>query len=260
MSLILERTGMRVIPALISFILLIFFIAPFFAGIVNLGNCAGTAAFTLLTGVFTFYGPVSHFIAALWHKPAGRIILCAVSAITIVCTLLAIVISVFMVKAARDAPKGRDTTIVVLGCKVKETRPTLMLRRRLDSAYDYLVKYDDVTVIVSGGKGDDEQISEAQCMKAYLVDKGISPERIIMEDKSASTYENLKFSREIIEQNNLESKITIVTDGYHQLRAEMIASELGMESYNISAPTSEWLIPTYWVREWFGITYQFIFG
>lgn len=97
-------------------------------------------------------------------------------------------------------------------------------------------------------------------MRDCLVDKGISPERIIMEDKSASTRENLEFSKKIIEQRGLDEHITIVTDSYHQLRAEMIAGELGMTASNISAPTAAWLIPTYWVREWFGTVHQFLFG
>lgn len=207
-----------------------------------------------------FFGHFSRLTAVLWQRPAGRALICTAAALGILCAILAAVISGFMIGASRDAPNGKDTTIVVLGCKVKNGRPSLMLRRRLDAAYDYLCEYEDVTVIVSGGKGSDELVSEAQCMSDYLISKGIAPERIIMEDKSASTYENLKFSQEIIEKNNLCEKITIVTDGYHQLRAEMIASGLGLESYNISAPTSPWLIPTYWVREWFGVVYQFIFG
>lgn len=64
----------------------------------------------------------------------------------------------------------------------------------------------------------------------------------------------------IIKEKSLNEKITIVSDGYHQLRAEMIANDLGIEAYNISAPTSVWLIPTYVVREWFGLAYQFVFG
>lgn len=260
MSFIIEKTGMRVIPTLISFILLMIFIAPFFFGIVNLGNCAGAFISAVMLGIFAFFGHFSRLMVALWQKPAGKALICAVSAVGIVCVILAAVISGFMIGASRDAPDGQASTMVVLGCKVKNGRPSLMLRRRLDAAYDYLSEYEDVTVIVSGGKGSDELISEAQCMSDYLVSKGISPDRIIMEDKSASTYENLKFSQEIIETNNLCDKITIVTDGYHQLRAEMIASGLGMEAYNISAHTSPWLVPTYWVREWFGIVYQFIFG
>ncbi|MBQ8298217.1 MAG: YdcF family protein [Ruminococcus sp.] len=251
---------MRVLPTLISFILLLFFTVPMTAGILNLGNCAGAVISAALLGIFAFYGPFSGFVSTLWQKPAGKAVICIVSGIAAICVILALTISVFMVRAARDDPKGRETTIVVLGCKVKDGRPSLMLRRRLDAAYDYLAEYDDVTVIVSGGKGTDELISEAQCMKDYLVSKGISEERIIMEDKSSSTYENLKFSREIIEENGLNEKITIVTDGYHQLRAEMIAGSLDMDAYNIAADTSWGLVPTYWVREWFGVAYQFVFG
>ncbi len=168
--------------------------------------------------------------------------------------------SVLMVRASRDAPDGRPSTVVVLGCKVNGTAPSLMLEARLDAAYDFLVENPETTVIVSGGKGDDEQISEAQCMYDYLVDRGIPHDRIIMENKSASTYENLKFSKEIIEQKNLCRDVTIITDGFHQLRADMIASELEINSYNVSAKTQIWLLPTYWVREWFGVAHQFIFG
>ena len=260
MSTIIEKTGMRVFPALISFILLALFIAPFFVGIVNLGNCTGAFISAVMLGIFTFYRPFSRMIASLWQKPAGKAVICCISVIVIFCIILALVISGFMIRASRDAPEDSATTVVVLGCKVKNGRPTLMLRRRLDAAYDYLCDNKDVTVIVSGGQGSDETISEAQCMSEYLISKGIDSERIIIEDKSSSTYENLKFSREIIKENALCEKITIVTDGYHQLRAEIIAADLGMDAYNISAPTSPWLIPTYWVREWFGVIYQFVFG
>lgn len=260
MSFFIERTGMRVFPALISFVLLLIFIAPFFAGIVNLGNCTGAAVSALMTGFFTFYGPVTGFLGMIWQKPAGKAIMCITSGIAVCFVILAVIISFFMLRASSDKPGKNKTTLVVLGCRVKGNRPSLMLKRRLDAACEYLAEYDDVTVIVSGGKGSDEQISEAQCMKDYLVEKGISPERIIMEDKSSSTYENLEFSQKIINENKLNEEITIVTDGYHQLRAEMIAGKLGMDAYNISASTSLWLIPTYWVREWFGVIQQFVFG
>ena len=157
-----------------------------------------------------------------------------------------------------DRPKNTDTTVVVLGCKVKNGAPSLMLGRRLNAAYEYLTEEPDVKVIVSGGKGDDEIISEAQCMRDYLVDRGIAPERIYMEDKSTDTDENLRFSQDIIRREGLPEHITIVTDGFHQLRSDMKAEKLGMRAYNISAHTPWWLVPTYWVREWFGIIYYII--
>lgn len=259
-SCIIEKTGMRAVPALISFALFLMFVTPFFANIINLGNCVGAALSGILTAVFVFFAPFRKLISHIWSTRFGRILICTAVVIVAVCIILASVISVLMIKASRDAPDGRPSTVVVLGCKVNGTSPSLMLERRLDAAYEYLSENPDVIVIVSGGKGDDEHISEAECMKNYLTDLGISPERIYMEDKSSSTYENLKFSQKIIEENKLNNDITIVTDSFHQLRAEMIAEELGFNAYSVSAHTPMWLLPTYWVREWFGVVFQFVFG
>ena len=103
-------------------------------------------------------------------------------------------------------------------------------------------------------------VSEAKCMRDWLVYKGIAPDRIFMEDRSVNTEENLLFSKEIISENGLPEKITLITDGYHQLRAEMIAEKLGIKAYNISGRTSWYIAPTYWVREWFGVVYYKLFG
>ena len=96
-------------------------------------------------------------------------------------------------------------------------------------------------------------------MKDWLVEKGISPDRIYMEDKSVNTEENLSFSKKIIDENGLPQRITIVTDGFHQLRADILAERIGIESRNISAKTKWYLLPTYWVREWFGVLYYMLF-
>ena len=81
-----------------------------------------------------------------------------------------------------------------------------------------------------------------------------------MEDSSVNTEENLRFSKQIIEDNGLPEKVTLVTDSFHQLRAEMLAEQQGIETYNISGKTSWYLMPTYWVREWFGVAYYKLFG
>lgn len=174
--------------------------------------------------------------------------------------ILGMVISGFMLKEMNDKPKDENTTLVVLGCQMKDSGPSLMLRRRLDAAYDYLIEHENVKVIVSGGKGADEPVSEASGMSDYLMARGISPDRIYVEDKSKNTEENIAFSKAIIERENLCGDITIVTDGYHQLRADIFAKRQGIRSYNISAPTSLWLVPTYWIREWFGVVYYLTLG
>ena len=249
------REEMKILPALVSFSLFMLFIAPVSVNIINIGNITGAAITGTATFIFIFYRHFKRFIGSLWESTGGKICVSAVILLIIACFCTAAVISFFMVREIHDYPPDTQTTAVVLGCKVKDGRPSLMLKKRLDAAYRYLSENPDVKVVVSGGKGDDEVISEAQCMKEYLTGKGISPERIYMEDKSTDTAENLLFSKELILSEGLYTDITIVTDGFHQLRADMIAENLDMKAYNVSAKTSPWLLPTYWIREWYGVLY-----
>jgi uncharacterized SAM-binding protein YcdF (DUF218 family) len=250
----------KIIPAAVFLALFILFAGPVAVGIVNLGNAVGMVVSALLIFISLFPQKFSAFIGKLWSRPAGRAGVTLIALAAAACVILAVVISIFMIRASDDPPPDEDTTVVVLGCKVKDGRPSLMLQHRLDAAYGYLSGHDSVPVVVSGGKGSDEAISEALCMKNWLVDKGISPDRIYMEDKSVSTEENLRFSCKIINSEGLPGKVTLVTDGFHQLRAEMIAGKQGIETYNISGTTSWYLLPTYYVREWFGVVYYKLFG
>ena len=255
----LQKENTKLIPAIISFILLLLYIAPIFRGIINLGNVFGIAVTAALTAAFIFYGRFTGCLRTLWNVTAGMAVLSIAAVLLILFVVYSAIVSAFMIRAANDKPETNDTTLVVLGCKVRNGEPSRMLRKRLDAAYDYLIGYNSVKVVVSGGKGDDEVISEAECMKAYLVKRGIAPERIYMEDRSVNTDENLRFSQEIIQREELSTNITIVTDGYHQYRAEMIAKKQGIDTVsNISADTSWYLVPTYWTRDLIGIGYYFI--
>lgn len=258
MNNFVESTGMKIIPAAASLCLLIWFLIPFTRGIINIGNITGTAVSAAMLVIFIFFGRFTSLIRLLWNSPAGKVLVSSVAAVSAICVLTAAVMSFFMIKAMNDNPQNDNTTLVVLGCQVKKGRPSNMLKRRLDAAYEYLSEHDSVNVVVSGGQGPDEIISEAQCMKEYLVEKGIDPGRIYIEDMSVNTEENLRFSMKLIEERGLCSDITIVTDGFHQFRAELIAKKLGTDVNNISAPTRWYLLPSYWVREWFGNVYYFI--
>jgi len=239
---------------------LITFAAPIFTGrIINAGNIAGLAAslIFLLCTVFSrrFFG----IIEKLWSSAVGRAaVIFVVSAIGIL-LLTAAVISGFMIAAMNSKPVGGETAIV-LGCKVRGENPSRMLRERLDAAYDYLTEYPDALCIVSGGQGSDEEYPEAFVMKKYLVNKGIDADRIFEEDRSESTAENLSFSMKIMEDIGIKGDAVIITDGFHQLRAKMIAAKLGLNVSAWSANTAVWLLPTYWVREWFGVLYQVFLG
>lgn len=251
----------RAVIALASIIFLLIFAAPMLHRIINLGNICGFGVSLIILLYCIFYNRISLFVRHISENKTGKAIVIAVNVVIIITLITAFLITFFIVKAANDKPESKNTTLIILGCKVKDGQPSQMLKRRLNTAYDYLIENPDVKVIVSGGKGTDEIISEAQCMHDYLTKKGISENRIITESASTSTRENLEFSKKLIAEYELPQNITIVTDGYHQLRAEMIAKNYGYKSIsNLSAPTALWLLPTYYVRELFGVTHQFITG
>ncbi|MCH5193157.1 MAG: YdcF family protein [Oscillospiraceae bacterium] len=234
------------------------FLAPVFTGIINIGNGAGMAICAFLAFVSLFWGRLYPVISS---NRTVRIVFSVIAGLAAVCVIAAAVISVLMIRAAESVPAdGNGNTVIVLGCRVRGDVPTLMLRRRIDAAYEYLEKNPGAICIASGGQGGDELISEAECIKNVLVERGISPDRIIMEDKSTSTDENIRFSMEKMEENGLSGGAVIVTNDYHQLRAKMICRKYGLETSAVSAGTSLYLLPTYWVREWFGVVYQFFFG
>lgn len=227
-------------------------------GLINIGNIAGMLLFGIIIvyGVFSFR--INSAIMNLWQNVLGKIIISLVSFLIAFSFVLVAVFSYQMYSHAHHEP-DKTTTLVVLGCRVYGTSPSLMLKERLDAAYEYLEEHLDVSCVVSGGQGENEDISEAKCMYNYLIDKGIDEKRIFLEDQSTSTRENLLFSKNVIEQNDLPEAMTIVTNEFHQYRAFLIAKNLGLEAYAVSGHTALWLFPTYYTRELFGLIYQFLF-
>lgn len=185
----------------------------------------------------------------------GRIIIILFTVLIGGIILLVSLFSFLMMKAANKMPNG-DETVVVLGCRVYGERASLMLMERLDAAYEYLIENEGAVCILSGGQGEGEDITEAECMYRYLTKKGIEPKRLYKEEKSTSTRKNLAFSKEIIEQNDLKRDIAIVTNEFHEYRATKVAKALNLNSSAIPAKTAWWLFPTYYVRELYGIMYE----
>ena len=151
--------------------------------------------------------------------------------------------------------------LIVLGAAVHGNPPSLSLVERLEAAKDYLIKHPDTVVIVSGGQGSGENVSEARAMYEWLCANGIDPVRIIMEDKASSTYENLKFSREIINELSDDATVAVVSSEYHLCRAKLIAKTLDMEIHTVAAQTTYFTVMlNYFIREAFGVTYQLTFA
>ncbi|WP_124101045.1 YdcF family protein [Ruminococcus sp. Marseille-P6503] len=243
--------SLRHIFAALETVLLMLFLAPL--PVINAGNAVGIVI--SLTALFITCGwdKFVLLLGAVWRGAAGKAVLTAAVLLLSASAACAFILSVSMIKAMKKRPVKPDL-LIVLGCKVNGKRPSRMLRRRLNAAFEYMSEHKSVRCIVSGGKGSDEKITEAEAMKRYLVSKGIDADRIIKEEKSFSTDENMKNSLEIVDMLGLERRITVVTDGFHQYRAGLIAKKRGAEEVHaISARTEPRYIFTYWIREWLGL-------
>ncbi len=244
---------------IIGIIGVIWFLLPFFSHfILNIGNITGIAVCGLIALAGVFRRPVRVVAAKLWQNVPGRIAVVLVCAVLILGVALVIGETACMAVAAGKKP-AEDATLVVLGCKVNGESPSLMLQERLEAAYTYLTEHPDAACVVSGGQGSDENISEAECMYRYLTGKGIDPARLYREDRSTSTRENLSFSEKIIEEKGLASPVALVTNEFHEYRAGEVAKALDMDYGAVPASTALYLLPTFYVRELYGILYEWVF-
>ncbi|MEK3888565.1 YdcF family protein [Bacillus sp. FSL K6-3431] len=130
---------------------------------------------------------------------------------------------------------GKNKFAVILGAKVNGETPSLSLQFRLDAALKYAKEYPNIKLILSGGQGPGENITEAEAMKRYLIENGISEDRLLLEEHSTSTYENILFSKKLLPASI--NTITIITSDFHLSRARILASTLGLQSDAISAKT-----------------------
>ena len=137
-----------------------------------------------------------------------------------------------IIHASFGQPDTDCEYIVVLGAKVNGTSPSLSLSDRIRAAEEYLKAHPSTIAILSGGQGEDEGISEAQCMFDQLTARGIDPNRLWLEDKATSTWENLHFTLDLIEERtgSRPETIGLVSSEYHLFRASLFARECGVET------------------------------
>ena len=195
--------------------------------------------------------PVYHFLR---HDFLRRVL-------TALLALGFVVLSITGGTIARSAEGTADPDadyLIVLGCQVRGTVPSRMLRQRLDAALEYLSAHPDATAIVSGGMGPGEDITEAECMYTYLTAAGIDPSRILQEAQATSTMENLRFSLELMEP---DSTAAIVSNEFHLYRAGQMAQMLGLDASLVPASTEyPILLASYFLREIFAVWKFHLFG
>lgn len=251
---ILKNT-LRIFTVIISLGMIFWY---FISSIINIGSVLGTVFFAFIGAASVFWNKITSLTAKWKKKRSARIIIEIAAALFAALILYLAVVVVLMVHSANRTPK-ENATVVVLGCQVRGDVPSRMLRERINAAYTYLNQHPNAKCVVSGGKGANENVSEAQCMYDELTKLGIDESRLYMEDKSTNTYENIKFSEKVISENGLNSNIAIVTDGFHEMRSAIITQKLGYSCGAVPSATPFYLLGNFATREILAVTAEIVF-
>lgn len=172
--------------------------------------------------------------------------------------LFAVVEGLILGQFDAQPQQGADYCII-LGAWWREDRPSYILKQRLDKAIEYLQENPDTFVIVSGGQGSNETMPEAEGMAMYLEAAGIEPERILQENRSGNTDENLKFSSVYLDK--AEDRVVIVTNNFHVFRAVKIAEKQGYARVEgMASPSYAAMVPNNLLREFFGVVKDTLSG
>ena len=168
-----------------------------------------------------------------------------------------------VLSGAHDDVSGSPQVMIILGCQLHDWGPSIMLQDRLDKALEYLEDHPDMTVVVSGGQGENEPTSEAEGMADYLEAHGISRDNIILETQSRNTNQNLRYSIQHLADAGVDIRegVVIVSNGFHLTRAKMLAGRAGYENVStLAAPSSH--LPSrlkMYIREPLALVKSFVF-
>ena len=169
-----------------------------------------------------------------------------------------ILLEAIIIYGSRNNYNSDSDYIMVLGAKLHGDRPSRSLKYRMDTALGYMQSNPNLILIATGGQGYDETIAEGQAIKKYFISKGINENRILVEDKSENTFENMKLSRKMIKKDGM-IKINIVSNRYHILRSKMLASRNNFEAYGIPAKTPKSVLVKSYLREALALVKSSIF-
>ncbi|MBQ3262801.1 MAG: YdcF family protein [Oscillospiraceae bacterium] len=174
-----------------------------------------------------------------------------------------VILELPILRDARTDADPKADYIIILGAQVRGTQPSWSMHDRLTAALDYLNTYPESKAVVSGGQGPDEGCSEAEAMQTWLTAQGVAPERILLEDRSESTQENLSNSFAIIaaDGGDVAEGVGIVTSEYHLHRAKLMAEALGAKPIGVSAKTELVIMRiNYFIREAVAAAYMRVAG
>ena len=246
----------RLLLILIGIAIILLYIPPIVSlGVLNAGNLFGFAVGGGFIAIGLLLNRIIDFIKDR-GKPAiiitGVLLgLCLVFCITFFATLGNVI-------SHSNYTATNEKTVIVLGCQIRGSVPSMTLVQRSDMAVKYLEEHPDSIAIAAGGQGADEDLSEGQCIYNLMTEKGIDPNRIIIEDKSASTDENIANAKRIMDRDKIDYNVAIVTSEYHEYRASLICRKNGLTASSVPAPSSPRGKPTFFTREVFGVWAQWL--
>jgi len=149
-----------------------------------------------------------------------------------------------------DTVSYDEDAVIVLGTAIKGETVTPALRERLETAVEYHEANPDALVVVSGGQGPGESITEALAMRGFLVSRGVPEAAILTEDRSTSTHENFVLTKSLLDARLGERYTTVfVTNDYHVVRANTLSRIAGLDSASMHATTPWYTVPVDYVRE-----------
>ena len=254
-----ERKGTQEMKKMAVVCYMIATVCVLYAIGIMMTKAAGTRFYLIWFVLAVMFGGAGLFLQKkIWFlMPAA----CRIGMVAVLCTTVFffVLIEGLILKGFHAKAKPELEYLIVLGAQMKKNGPSIALARRLDAAAAYLQENPETLCVVSGGKGSNEPISEAQGMYEYLVKKGIEGNRIILEDQSRNTFENLEFSRKLIPEKIKSAGI--VTSNFHVYRALQLSKIHGFEmAEGIGAGSGMYFLPNNMLREFFGVVKDWVFS
>lgn len=253
------KTIIKFALIILGIFIILMFLAPIAARIFNLGNLVGITAGAVLFFLGITLDKILKIVKNIRKSKKGRIAFNSAS-IAVTAIALSFLAALGSVIVSGETNASDQKVVIVLGCAVYGEKPSVMLKKRVNSAYNYLTENEDSVAILAGGQGNGENISEAECMRRLLTEKGIDESRLYLEDKSTSTAENIENAKRILDENNLGYDVAIATSDYHLKRATMIAERQGLNAARISSHSGFFDVPSFYLRDTLGVIKEFIFG
>ena len=238
----------RIVCVAIFLMGVIWFLLPIMRSVFGIGSIFGICVCVL--GVFLLLNYKKIADLGPWRKAGVRF----VTFCYVVGLAWCIYLTILMCSVTAQSPP-KDADVIVLGAQVQKNGTlSLSLRQRVNRAFQYLTENPDAVCIVTGGQGGNEPETEAQAQKNALVDLGIDPSRIYMEDQSHNTKENFDYALKLIERQGLGDTYAVVTQDFHMYRSLQLGKAAQLNVYSLSVTSDPLMYPSYYGRELLSLT------